>query len=157
MCTLVHYLAKLTAGYLILVMYRFRPNIVFKGAGVPFAEDFWREIFIGPSSDSRHHTEGITPTIILVSKCARCLVSYFHPQPLLTRTKITFQLPNVDTETGTRDAAVPYKILMKTRTGKDQLDPSKPCFGCNGIFGGHGKVRVGDLVSIKNWADVDGV
>jgi len=120
-------------------MERFRPNIVFKGAGVPFAEDFWREIFIGPSHDGGHHAEGTTPTIILVSKCARCL------------------LPNVDTETGKRDPAVPYKILMKTRTGKDQLDLSKPCFGCNGIFGGHGKVSVGDLVSVKEWADADGV
>ena len=44
---------------------RFRPNIVFKGGG-PFAEDRWEEICIG--------SEG-TPSITLVSKCTRCLVS----------------------------------------------------------------------------------
>lgn len=110
-------------------MERFRPNIVFKGAGVPFAEDFWREVLIGNTS----------PPITLVAKCARCL------------------LPNVDTERGTRDAAVPYKILMKTRTGKDLLDLSKPCFGCNGVFGGEGVVRVGDFVTVKKWADANGV
>lgn len=46
-------------------LFRFRPNIVFEGGG-PFAEDKWEEIRIG-SPDG--------PTITLVSKCARCLVS----------------------------------------------------------------------------------
>lgn len=46
-------------------LFRFRPNIVFEGGG-PFAEDQWEEIRIG-SPDG--------PTITLVSKCARCLVS----------------------------------------------------------------------------------
>ena len=46
-------------------LFRFRPNIVFEGGG-PFAEDQWEEISIGSPSG---------PTITLVSKCARCLVS----------------------------------------------------------------------------------
>ena len=46
-------------------LFRFRPNIVFEGGG-PFAEDQWEEIRIG-SPDG--------PTITLVSKCTRCLVS----------------------------------------------------------------------------------
>lgn len=46
-------------------LFRFRPNIVFEGGG-PFAEDQWEEIRIG-SPDG--------PTITLVSKCVRCLVS----------------------------------------------------------------------------------
>lgn len=108
---------------------RFRPNFVFRGAGVPFAEDFWRSITIGSNSSS----------ITLVSKCTRCL------------------LPNVDTETGVRDAAVPFKILVKTRRGKDQVDANKPCFGCNGVFGGHGTVKVSDVVRVNQWTAVDGV
>jgi len=46
-------------------LFRFRPNIVFEGGG-PFAEDKWEEISIGSPNG---------PTITLVSKCARCLVS----------------------------------------------------------------------------------
>ncbi|KAL9714675.1 hypothetical protein Ac2012v2_001334 [Leucoagaricus gongylophorus] len=48
-----------------LTVERFRPNIVFEGGG-PFAEDKWEEISIGSPNG---------PTITLVSKCARCLVS----------------------------------------------------------------------------------
>ena len=47
------------------ISHRFRPNIVFRGGG-PFAEDDWEEITIGSES---------APTILLVSKCTRCLVS----------------------------------------------------------------------------------
>lgn len=67
------------------------------------------------------------------------------------------QLPNVDTVTGIRDAAVPYKLLMTFRTGKDPRDFSKPCFGVNGIIDGHGVVRVGDVVTVKEWAGPEGV
>jgi uncharacterized protein YcbX len=49
----------------VVCLSRFRPNLVFSGGG-SFAEDNWEEIAIG-SQDA--------PTITLVSKCARCLVS----------------------------------------------------------------------------------
>lgn len=103
-----------------LVMERFRPNIVIGGAGIPWAEDTWETIQLGTN----------TSHISLVSKCTRCL------------------LPNVDPDTGVRDAAVPYKVLMKFRTGKDPARLSKPCFGCNGVPSGSGVVRVGDPVTV---------
>ncbi len=55
---------------------RFRPNIVFKGSGVPFAEDMWRRIVIRPGSgDPSEDVSGEElRTFTLVSKCARCLV-----------------------------------------------------------------------------------
>lgn len=49
---------------------RFRPNIVFRGGG-PFAEDNWEEISIGSER---------SPSITLVSKCTRCLVSSLSSQ-----------------------------------------------------------------------------
>ena len=67
------------------------------------------------------------------------------------------QLPNVDTVTGARDAAVPYKVLLKFRRNKDPARMSKPCFGCNAVVGGEGVVRVGDRVEVKEWADGIGV
>ncbi|KAF8167503.1 MOSC N-terminal beta barrel domain-containing protein [Crassisporium funariophilum] len=100
---------------------RFRPNIIITGGG-PFAEDQWEEISIG--------AEG-APAITLVSKCTRCL------------------LPNVDPQTGERDKAVPFKVLMKFRTGLDAAQPSKPCVGCNGVPAGDGVVKVGDWVYVK--------
>ncbi|EAU92323.1 hypothetical protein CC1G_00542 [Coprinopsis cinerea okayama7 len=104
-----------------VVIERFRPNIVFSGGG-PFAEDNWEEISIGTED---------APTITLVSKCTRCL------------------LPNVSPETGERDAAVPYKVLMKFRTGLDPKQKLKPCVGCNAVPGGNGVVSVGDWVFVK--------
>ncbi|KAH9854380.1 hypothetical protein C2E23DRAFT_818523 [Lenzites betulinus] len=122
---------------------RFRPNIVFKGSGVPFAEDMWRRIRIHPAADAPSVSPTNTPeecrTFALVSKCARCL------------------LPNVDTTTGTRDAAVPYKVLLKFRANKDPERMSKPCFGCNAIVGGEGVVRIGDRIEVLEWADGIGV
>ncbi|KAI0686817.1 MOSC N-terminal beta barrel domain-containing protein [Cytidiella melzeri] len=108
-------------------MERFRPNIVVRGAGIPFAEDAWMKITVGVSDldESKH--------ISLVSKCTRCL------------------LPNVDVRTGIRDAAVPYKVIMKIRTGVDATNMNKACFGCNGVPGGSGVVRVGDLVTVHEW------
>ncbi|KIM47725.1 hypothetical protein M413DRAFT_439401 [Hebeloma cylindrosporum] len=100
---------------------RFRPNIIFRGGG-PFAEDDWEEIRIG--SDN-------SPPITLVSKCTRCL------------------LPNVNPETGERDKAVPYKVLMKFRIGLDPTHRMKPCVGCNAVPYGNGTVKVGDWVHIK--------
>lgn len=103
-----------------LVMERFRPNIVTQGAGIPWAEDLWETIQIGSNAT----------TICLVSKCTRCL------------------LPNVDPDTGVRDKAVPFKILMKFRTGNDPARLKQPCFGCNAVPSGSGVVRVGDAVKV---------
>ncbi|KAI0814790.1 MOSC N-terminal beta barrel domain-containing protein [Irpex lacteus] len=106
---------------------RFRPNIVFTGAGVPYAEDAWRKIVIGDDMPDEANV------ISLVSKCTRCL------------------LPNVDVKTGIRDAAVPYKVIMKIRSGVDANNMNKACFGCNGVPSGNGVVRVGDIVRVKEW------
>jgi len=100
---------------------RFRPNIILKGGG-PFAEDDWEEITIGNED---------APLITLVSKCTRCL------------------LPNVSPETGERDNAVPYKVLMKFRTGLDPAQKMKPCVGCNAVPSADGTVKVGDWVYVK--------
>jgi len=100
---------------------RFRPNIVFEGGG-PFAEDQWEKVAIGRPD---------APVITLVSKCVRCL------------------LPNVSPDTGVRDKAVPYKVIMKFRTGIDPIEKMKPCVGCNGVPAADGIVSVGDVVYVK--------
>ncbi|KAF9004923.1 hypothetical protein BDZ89DRAFT_604837 [Hymenopellis radicata] len=43
-------------------------------------------------------------------------------------------LPNVSPETGIRDKAVPYKVLMKIRVGIDPKQKWKACVGCNGFL-----------------------
>jgi uncharacterized protein len=106
---------------------RFRPNIVLRGAGKPFSEDKWREISIDTGS-----SKGMR--ITLVSRCARCM------------------LPNVDPRTGVRDTAVPYKVLMKFRTGVAPESMNSPCFGCNGVSEGRGTFHVGDLVRVLEYA-----
>lgn len=63
----------------------------------------------------------------------------------------------MDTRTGARDAAVPYKVLLKFRANKDPMQKSKPCFGCNAVVGGEGVVRVGDRVEVLEWASGIGV
>lgn len=100
---------------------RFRPNIVFRGAG-PFAEDDWEEITIGSEN---------APPITLVSPCTRCL------------------LPNVCPGSGERDKAVPYKVLLKFRVGLEPQEPRKPCVGRNSVPSGAGVVSVGDAVIVK--------
>ncbi|KAF9532098.1 MOSC N-terminal beta barrel domain-containing protein [Crepidotus variabilis] len=105
-----------------IVIERFRPNIVVKGGG-PFAEDEWEEISIGDP--------GSAPRITLVSKCTRCL------------------LPNVDPATGEKDKAVPFKVLMKFRTGLDPKHKMKACVGCNAVPSGNGTLRVGDIVHVR--------
>jgi len=107
---------------------RFRPNIVFKGAGIPFVEDVVTELSL--SSSDREAVDG-TGIVHLVSKCTRCL------------------LPNVDPATGVRDNAVPYKVIMKFRRGLDPARASSPCLGCNGILTGEGVVKVGDWVRVR--------
>ncbi|KAL0951875.1 hypothetical protein HGRIS_008535 [Hohenbuehelia grisea] len=109
---------------------RFRPNIVVTGAG-PFAEDGWTEIAIGNSKEEAERA----PPISLVSKCQRCL------------------LPNISPETGVRDKAVPYKVLMKHRIGIDPLAKMKPYVGVNGVPTGSGVVKVGDWVDVRKYAD----
>lgn len=54
-----------------MLYYRFRPNIIFKGAGVPFVEDVVTELSISSDKDA---VDGTTGIVHLVSKCARCLV-----------------------------------------------------------------------------------
>lgn len=58
------------------------------------------------------------------------------------------QLPNVAPDTGLRDAAVPFKVLMKVRTGVEPNDKYKAFLGCNGVPLGSGVVRVGDVVTV---------
>ena len=54
-----------------LIAYSFRPNIVVRGASVPFAEDIWQKIYITPTgSKAKDESRAFT----LVSRCARCLV-----------------------------------------------------------------------------------
>ncbi|GJE89452.1 hypothetical protein PsYK624_055530 [Phanerochaete sordida] len=109
---------------------RFRPNIVVRGAGVPFAEDVWQKIYINsPGSTTKDESKSFT----LVSQCPRCL------------------LPNVDPKTGVRDAAVPFKVISKFRTGVNPEAVKTPCFGSNSVPGGNGVVRVGDRISVEEW------
>ncbi|GAB1526914.1 hypothetical protein RhiTH_010088 [Rhizoctonia solani] len=85
-----------------LVMERFRPNIVVSGSPAPFDEDYWGDVQIG-----RDGSEGTV--ISLVKRCDRCL------------------LPNIDTTTGVRDNAVPFKIKTEIRAGvvKGLSDPAR--------------------------------
>lgn len=114
---------------------------------MPFAEDTWQKISINtqpgaPADPSR--------TITLVSRCARCLVRPSVPLEPSSGLMVS-QLPNVDPKTGVRDAAVPYKVIMKFRTGVDPENLNKPCFGSNGVPGGSGVLRVGDRISVHEW------
>ena len=56
-----------------------------------------------------------------------------------------------------RDAAVPYKVLLKFRRREHEPGSVKPCFGCNAVVGGEGLVRVGDRVDVKEWVGGTGV
>ncbi|KAJ3971530.1 hypothetical protein EV361DRAFT_777272, partial [Lentinula raphanica] len=58
-------------------------------------------------------------------------------------------LPNVCPDSGTRDKAVPYKVLMKFRIGLDPKNKMKPCVGCNGVPLGSGMIKVGDRVIVR--------
>ncbi|KAF8879232.1 MOSC N-terminal beta barrel domain-containing protein [Mucidula mucida] len=111
-----------------MVIERFRPNIIFHGGG-PFAEDLWEEIGIVNET-----TSTTIPSFLVVSKCARCL------------------LPNVSPETGIRDKAVPYKVLMKIRVGIDPKQKWKACVGCNGVPLQSGTVSVRDKSVLNNGA-----
>ncbi|TCD62695.1 hypothetical protein EIP91_006555 [Steccherinum ochraceum] len=120
-----------------LEMERFRPNIVLKGSGVPYAEDLWREVEIesqSASAPTQTQTKGMSQIITVVDQCARCL------------------LPNVDPSTGIRDPAIPNKVI--TRYGNANRK-KKPIFGTYAVPEGDGYVRVGDRVRVRKWVGVD--
>ncbi|KAG8689246.1 hypothetical protein FRC11_003586, partial [Ceratobasidium sp. 423] len=98
----------------------FRPNIIVSGSPAPFDEDFWDDIRVGE--------EGSGGAVIsLVKRCGRCL------------------LPNIDTTTGVRDKAVPFKVITKFR----KVEPENtPCFGMNAVAKGSGVIKVGDSVRV---------
>ncbi|KAJ7597654.1 MOSC N-terminal beta barrel domain-containing protein [Mycena floridula] len=109
-----------------LVMERFRANITLRG-GKAFDEDLWEEIAIASDSDQL----AAAPIISVVSKCPRCL------------------LPNVAPDTGIRDAAVPFKVMMKMRIGIDPQNKWKAVLGVNAAPRGCGMIRVGDRVLVR--------
>jgi uncharacterized protein YcbX len=59
------YLTYARLSNVAILIPRFRPNIVVRGAGIPWAEDMWENVKFGENETS----------ISLVSKCTRCLVS----------------------------------------------------------------------------------
>ena len=59
------------------------------------------------------------------------------------------QVLNVNPDNGERDRAVPYKVLMKFRSGLNTKGKLAPFVGCNAVPAGEGIVRVGDVVHIK--------
>lgn len=109
-----------------LVLERYRPNVVFNGASVPFSEDMWREIVL-----TSHSNESSSFT--LVAKCTRCL------------------LPNIDPSDGVRNMSIPSKPLSKFRTGLDPGRTDDSCFGCNAVGLTSGVMSVGDVVSVTTW------
>lgn len=75
-------------------MENFRPNIVVRGYGQPFAEDSWKDIsFVNSTSNS-------LVTIRIVKPCSRC------------------KIPSIDTDKGTFDPSNTVTKVLKTfRTG----------------------------------------
>lgn len=59
------------------------------------------------------------------------------------------QLPNVSPDTGVKDKAVPFKVLMKVRTGVDPANKWNACLGCNAVPLMDGEIRVGDRVLVR--------
>jgi uncharacterized protein len=55
----------------------------------------------------------------------------------------------VHPETGIKDKAVPFKVLMKFRANIDLRMKMKACMGVNGVPTGSGMVKVGDRVHVK--------
>ncbi|TFY79762.1 hypothetical protein EWM64_g4249 [Hericium alpestre] len=130
-----------------LVIERFRPNIVFEGAGLPFAEDMWKEV---TTSDPNSKETG---RFSLVSKCTRCMVCTpaFVDQIVAYSFK---QLPNIDPATGARNMAIPSKPLKQFRTGLDPGTMDASCFGCNAVPAAPGTLHVGDFVAVNSWGVV---
>ncbi|KAH8925782.1 hypothetical protein BT69DRAFT_1279381 [Atractiella rhizophila] len=102
-----------------IVIERFRPNVVVKGAE-EWEEDGWIRLEVGEGKDIFN----------LVTRCGRC------------------QLPNVDPATGVPSKTVPYKIISSYRR-VDPADKYSPCFGINTIpKSSAGVVQVGDTVKV---------
>lgn len=59
------------------------------------------------------------------------------------------QLPNVHPDTGVRDKAVPFKVLMKFRSKVDPRLKNQACMGVNGLAAEEGVVKVGEWVHVK--------
>lgn len=59
------------------------------------------------------------------------------------------QLPNVDPDTGVRDKAVPFKVLMKFRKNVDPRLKNQVFMGVNGLAVEEGVVKVGEWVHVK--------
>ncbi|KAI0051658.1 hypothetical protein FA95DRAFT_1554182 [Auriscalpium vulgare] len=117
-----------------MVIERYRPNVVLKGAGLPFAEDMWKELTISPAGASE--VGGGKGFFTLVSKCTRCM------------------LPNIDPADGSRNMSIPSKPLLKYRRGLDPGRMALSCFGCNGVPAQQGTLHVGDIVSVRTWDHV---
>lgn len=66
------------------------------------------------------------------------------------------KLPNVHPETGIRDEAVPFKVLMKFRANIDPRRKMKAVMGVNGVASASGVVKVGDRVRVKKYLSVVG-
>ncbi|QRV80349.1 importin-9 [Ceratobasidium sp. AG-Ba] len=105
-----------------LAMERFRPNIVLSGSPAAFDEDYWGDVQIGEDD-----TGG--GVVSVVKRCGRCL------------------LPNVDTNTGIRDNAVPFKVITRFRR-VDSEPGSTACFGVNGVTQASGVFRLGDRLRV---------
>lgn len=75
--------------------------------------------------------------------------TYSNIASQLTSYSTVRQLPNVDPTSGERDKAVPFKVLMKFRTGVIPEDKWKPCVGCNAVPAASGVVSVGDEVRVR--------
>lgn len=117
--------------------------------GSPFAEDKWEEIVINSTSEDSG-ADGMN--ISVVSRCARCLVRISVPHfgwSCLTGHFGSVQLPNVDPDTGVRDKAVPFKVLMKFRNKVDPRLKNQACLGVNGLAAEEGVVKVGEWVHVK--------
>jgi uncharacterized protein YcbX len=56
----------------------------------------------------------------------------------------------VNPDNGERDKTVPYKVLMKFRSGLNERGKLTAYVGCNGVAAGCGIIRVGDVVHVHN-------
>ncbi|KAJ7460095.1 hypothetical protein B0H11DRAFT_2058818 [Mycena galericulata] len=106
-----------------LLIERFRPNVVVSGVDEPFGEDDWQEI---TTVDNR--------SFLLPGRCPRCM------------------FPNVDTESGKRDARMPNNALMQYRK-VEKIAPTKYCFGMFMIpVEKAGVLTVGDQILVSRSA-----
>jgi len=63
-------------------------------------------------------------------------------------------VPNIDPETGIRDAFLPYRVIIQSRKVDTTLE--KPCFGMLSCTReDHGTLSVGDVVRVTKTVDPD--